>query len=209
MRAGLYPIVDLDALGARDPVRFTEQLLRAGALFALQLRAKHLHGRPFLQLARSLAVRCAEAHVPFVVNDRVDIAVLAGAPMVHVGQEDLSIEQVRAMAPSLLVGISTHNEAQFLSVLPSHPAYVAVGPVFATQSKANPDPVVGVELLGSLCARSSGIPVVAIGGITLDRAVQVHAAGVRAAAVIGALTVVPDEEVTACARAMHLALGGS
>ncbi len=206
-RSGLYAIVDGDALGGRDPVAFAEAVLSAGPLFALQLRAKGWSSRDLLTTARALAGRCARRGVPFVVNDRADVAAMSGADAVHVGQHDLTIAQARWVAPRAMVGRSTHDPTQMRHALAEGPDYVAYGPVFATRSKENPDPVVGLEGLegaAGLC-RSAGVPLVAIGGITLENALSVRRAGADAIAVIHALAAVADDPsaLRATATALH------
>jgi len=122
--------------------------------------------------------------VTFVVNDRADVANLSGASGVHVGQDDLSVEQARAvMGEGALVGVSTHNREQFQQAAGSSADYIAVGPIFSTSTKANPDPVVGTELLRQV-RPLTGKPIVAIGGITRERADEVIRAGADAVAVI-------------------------
>jgi thiamine-phosphate pyrophosphorylase len=186
---GLYAIVDTKSLGARsiDPVAFSRAVLLARPA-ALQLRAKDTQPREFLALLRSISPLCREAGVPFIANDRADLAALAACGYVHVGQDDLPIERVRRIAPCLRVGVSTHNLEQLARALDAGPDYVAYGPVFATTSKENPDPIVGLAGLREAfaLARRAGIPLVAIGGITLERA-ELVAPLADAAAVIGAL----------------------
>jgi thiamine-phosphate pyrophosphorylase len=170
---GLYAIVDVGLLGARriDPIAFAGAVLSAEPA-AIQLRAKDATARQTLGLLRMLAPMCRRIGVPLVANDRVDLAVAADCDMVHVGQEDLPIASVRQVASHLGVGVSTHTPDQLDSALSFGPSYVAFGPVFETSTKKNPDPVVGIAGLGaaSLRARSRGVPLVAIGGITHDRA---------------------------------------
>ncbi|MEI8258018.1 MAG: thiamine phosphate synthase, partial [Deltaproteobacteria bacterium] len=161
-----------------------------------------------LDTALALAELCCAANVPFVVNDRPDIAVLARADGVHVGQDDLPVEAVRRVAREAFVGLSTHEDSQVASALAERPAYLAFGPVYPTESKQNPDGVVGVDRLARVVRVATGIPVVAIGGITLARAADVRETGAAAAAVIGELARAPDSDVTARARALHTALGG-
>jgi thiamine-phosphate pyrophosphorylase len=119
-----------------------------------------------------------------VVNDRPDIAALAGAAGVHVGQEDLEPEQARAVVgKEIWVGVSTHNLEQFRRAAATSADYIAVGPIFATTSKHNPDPVVGLEFIRQVRTLTDK-PIVAIGGITLERAASVIAAGADSVAVI-------------------------
>ncbi|HKO93469.1 MAG TPA: thiamine phosphate synthase [Polyangiaceae bacterium] len=209
---GLYAIVDTDFLDARGvaPLAFTEQLLLARPA-AIQLRAKRARARDALDLARLLAARCEPLGVPFFINDRPDLALLAGASGVHLGQTDLKLEDVRRLAPTLRAGLSTHRPEEVELALEQGPSYLAFGPVFATRSKADAEPVVGLAALARTAerCRQAGVPLVAIGGIDEERAAAV-AAVAGAAAVISAL--LPPEglsEVAARTRRLHRALGGS
>ena len=185
----LYPIVDAGAVRTRglEAVEFTARVLAARPGL-LQLRAKDLGARETLELARALAPLCRAAGTLFFVNDRPDLAVLAGADGVHLGQSDLSVADVRRFAPALKIGASTHDLPELEAALAERPEYVAFGPVFATSSKPNPEPVVGLAALGEAArrARTAGIPLVAIGGIERERAPRVAELGVSGA-VIGAL----------------------
>jgi thiamine-phosphate pyrophosphorylase len=213
---GFYGIVDAGALDRRnlDPLAFAEAVLTASPV-ALQLRAKDVSARETLALLRELAPMCHRAGVRLVANDRPDLAILAGCDLVHVGQDDMAIERVRRIAPGLGVGVSTHSLEQLDAALAARPDYVAFGPVFPTTTKMNPDPVVGVAGLATAYARAraAGVPLVAIGGITYDRA-RTIVTSTDAIAVIAALlppSVTPDaprstadliQEVTARARAL-------
>lgn len=208
MNPGLYAIIDVDSLlrASRPPLGFARRVLDAGPIAALQLRAKSLGARDLLALAAALRPLCAAAGVPFFLNDRPDVAWLAAADGVHLGQDDLPIAAARRVAPGLQVGVSSHTPAEFAAALETDADYVAVGPVFATATKSDAAPVVGLRTLRSLCAAAGGSrAVVAIGGITLANAPEIRAAGARAGAVIGAL-LVDDADVTATARALHRAL---
>ena len=169
----LYPIVDLDALSRAnlDPLAFSERIVYAQPPL-LQLRAKRTPARLSLEIARRLKALCRRFDVRFFVNDRPDLAVLAEADGVHVGQDDLSVSQVRSVAPGLQVGVSTHSIEQLSEALAERPSYVAFGPVFPTASKENPDPVVGLGALERAreLAGAAGVRLVAIGGIDLERA---------------------------------------
>jgi thiamine-phosphate pyrophosphorylase len=206
---GLYPIVDIDTLRARNfsPVAFAEQVLAARPGI-LQLRAKSSNARDTLALLRALAPICQRAGCTLFANDRPDLAVLADAPGVHVGQDDLPIAEVRRVSPSLAVGVSTHTLEQLEAALAERPDYVAFGPVFATPSKADHETPVGLDGLARAheLAKRARVSLVAIGGVDLPRAPAVRAHA-DAAAVIGAL--VPSDGlagVTARARALHEAL---
>ncbi len=189
---GLYVIVDLDSLALRglDPAAFTSAAL-AGGPCAVQLRAKSATPEITLAWLRALEPLCAAAGVPLVANDRPDLAVIAGADMVHVGQDDASPALVRTLAPNLPFGVSTHTPEQLNDALRVMPAYVAFGPVWSTSSKAAPDPVVGVAGLKQAArllrhhARETGDapPLVAIGGVTLDRIAEIASVASAAAAI--------------------------
>jgi thiamine-phosphate pyrophosphorylase len=186
---GLYAIVDVDFLrrAGISPLPFAEAVLSAKPA-VLQLRAKSEGARATLSLLDALVPLCRAAGVPLFANDRPDLAVLSGCDGVHVGQTDLTVADVRRFAPSLRIGISTHDPAQLAAALASRPDYVAYGPVFSTSSKENPDPVVGLEGLASAARLSAAahVPLVAIGGIDVARARDV-ARVANLAAVISAL----------------------
>ncbi len=210
---GLYAIVDVAVLEARgiDPVKFAMALLGARPV-ALQVRAKDLPARDILALLRRMVPMCRSTGTWLFANDRPDVAALSGCDGVHIGQDDLAIDRVRRIAPHLRIGMSTHTPSQLAVALEARPDYVAYGPVFATTSKKNADTVVGLEQLraAGIAALVARIPLVAIGGISLERAPAV-ALCAPVAAVIGGL--VPDgplgarlEEVTVRARAYQSAL---
>ncbi len=172
-----------------------DAFLAGGARF-LQLRAKGLAGRPFLGVALAVAEKARAAGAVLVVNDRADIARLAGASGVHVGQTDLSPADARALVgPEAIVGVSTHSADQIARALAEPVSgatpvtYVAVGPVFATRTKATGYEAIGLEGVRAAAAltRRAGVPLVAIGGITLERAREVVDAGAASVAVIGDL----------------------
>lgn len=197
---GLYAIVDTDSLHARgvDPVAYAEAILEARPA-AIQLRDKQGSARSTLALLRQIALLARRAGVPLFANDRPDLALAAGCDGVHVGQEDMPISAVRLIAsraqgreglPPLRVGLSTHDRSQLEQALEERPDYIAIGPIFGTQSKSDASPVVGIEELEArvqiIRERAPGLPIVAIGGVTRRTAAQVGAL-VDAVAVIGAL----------------------
>ncbi len=173
---GLYPIVDLDQLSrlGLDPVLFSQALLQARPAI-VQVRAKATPPRETLRVLRAVLPGCRAAGTWLFVNDRPDLAVLADCDGVHVGQADLPLHEVRRFAPKLRVGVSTHNLQQLSDALLLRPDYVALGPIFPTLSKENPDPVVGVATLSEAhgAARAQGIPLVSIGGLTLARTLEI------------------------------------
>jgi len=135
--------------------------------------------------------------VTFVVNDRPDVAYLSGASGVHVGQDDLEVERARRVAgQDKLVGVSTHNLEQFNKAVASSADYIAIGPLFSTTSKASPDPVVGLDFVRKVRAITDK-PIVAIGGISLDRAAAAIEAGADSVAVISGILSAPDPSQSA------------
>jgi len=188
---GLYAILDVNLATSRGwaPLVLCRLWIDAGVR-QIQLRAKTLASGAFLDLADEMARATRPAGVTFIVNDRADIAVMSRADGVHVGQDDLTPAAARTVVgPDALVGISTHSIAQVTAALAGPSSYLAIGPVFETASKARPDPVVGLAGV-RLAADSTGParrPLVAIGGITLDRAPAVIEAGADAVAVIADL----------------------
>ncbi|MCA9608875.1 MAG: thiamine phosphate synthase [Myxococcales bacterium] len=201
---GLYAIVDPAVARGRDPETIAAAVL-AGGCARLQLRMKDGGDAARLALANRLRRRCAEAGVPFVVNDRPDLAVLCDADGLHLGQDDLPIAAARQIAGAREIGRSTHDPAQARAAVAEGADLVAFGPIFATTSKHDPDPVVGLEGLAAICAAVDR-PVVAIGGITVERAPAIREAGAAFGAVISAICTADDPE--AAARALHVALGG-
>lgn len=189
----LYAILDVDAAGARglESLDLARVWLDAGVRL-IQLRAKTLSFGPMLALADRLVALGRSHGARIVINDRADVARLSGAAGVHVGQDDLGVADARAMVgPGAMVGVSTHSLEQARRACETSASYLAIGPVFATGTKARPDPVVGtagVEAVARVAA-ARGLPVVAIGGITLERAPAVLDAGAASVAVIADLLV--------------------
>ena len=178
----LYVI--LEAALLKIPAKECAKNLVDAGVRLIQYRNKRASGRELFETSRELAEYLNPIGVQFIVNDRADVAVLAGARGVHVGQDDLGVEQARrVMGEGKWVGISTHNARQFRSALETSADYIAVGPVFATGSKENPDPVVGVGFVRETRAMTDR-PVVAIGGITLERAAEMIEAGADSVAII-------------------------
>lgn len=185
----IYPILDTSCF-REDAALFaaSKAIIDAGCTI-LQYRNKTGSSREMLSHARELRRRLGRK-VTLIMNDRADLALAADFDGVHVGQDDLSVEAVRRIVgPRMIVGASTHNPEQIREADVANPDYIAIGPVFATASKVNPDPVVGLE--GVRVARSlTKRPLVAIGGITQDTARSVVEAGADSVALISAL--LPD-----------------
>jgi len=186
-----YPILDTDAALLRDvdAVEAARQILEAGAQI-LQFRHKSFWSRETFATMEQIASLTRRAGAMFVVNDRADFAQFAGAAL-HLGQDDLPPSAARRLlGPDATIGFSTHNEAQLRDAAAEPVDYLALGPMFGTSTKENPDPVVGVQELRRLRPFTAR-PLVAIGGITQANAAQVLDAGADSVAVIGDLF--PDD----------------
>lgn len=183
----LYPIVDVDLCRERglDPLAVLSGFLAGGARL-IQLRDKSSSSGVRLDLARKAVIGACASAARLIVNDRADVARLAGAAGVHVGQEDLSVEEVRAiLGPEAIVGVSTHDGQQLEAAARTSATYLAVGPIYGTASKDTRYSPRGLDLIRRGAAL--GRPIVAIGGITLERAPEVLAAGASSVAVISDL----------------------
>jgi thiamine-phosphate pyrophosphorylase len=211
----LNAIVDVDAAqrAGWTPLDLAAAYLNGGARF-LQIRAKSLAGAAFLDLASRIREIAHAAGAILVVNDRADIARLSGADGVHVGQDDLTAAAARAIVgPGAVIGLSTHTGPQLDAAALQPVTYVAVGPVFGTSTKATGYEAVGLDLVryaAKRLASSSGEAglLVAIGGITLDRAVDVIDAGATSLAVITDLIARGDPEARVRAYIVRLARTG-
>jgi thiamine-phosphate pyrophosphorylase len=194
---GYYAILDVSnvaagtapATGGQVPVVERARLLLAAAPCMLQVRAKGRSAAELAVLARAVLPLARAAGALLCVNDRLDVALAVGADAVHLGQDDLPLADARNVARGrLLIGISTHNMDQARAAVLGGADYIGFGPIFATATKANPDPIVGVEALREISIWvGSRIPIVAIGGIRLGDVPAVAAAGAPAAALIGAI----------------------
>jgi thiamine-phosphate pyrophosphorylase len=183
----VYPILDTQSLEARacDPATAALAWLDGGARI-LQFRHKRQWTRPVFEQAEQIADACRERDAMFVINDRAEMAKLLGAGL-HVGQDDLAPGDARRLlGAAAFLGCSTHNPQQLDAAAAEPVSYVALGPVFSTASKENPDPVVGLEELRACRARCNR-PLVAIGGITRQTVSAVFAAGADSVAVISDL----------------------
>jgi len=168
------------------------QKLADAGVRLLQYRNKRASPRELFESSRELVSLLAPLKVSVVVNDRADFAALAGANGVHVGQEDLEVEKARqVVGTEKLVGVSTHNLEQFRRAAASSADYIAVGPIFSTGTKSNPDPVVGTEFIREVRLLTDK-PIVAIGGITLERAPEIIESGADSVAVISDILCAPE-----------------
>ena len=159
----------------------------AGGARLIQLRDKDASAKELLQAAIACLKVTRAAGATLIINDRVDVALTSNADGVHLGQEDLGVEEAREiLGDDKIIGISTHTIDQFLAAMETSANYIAVGPVYPTASKENPAPVVGLDLVRE-ARKISDRPIVAIGGITPERAREVIDAGADSVAVISSL----------------------
>lgn len=195
MFPALYAILD-PALSPFPIADLAERLAGAGVRL-IQLRDKRASARTIYLDSRQLIGRLAPLGVRVIVNDRPDIAAIVRAGGVHVGQDDLPVEAARRICgPSCWVGVSTHNLEQLRAADFTSADYIALGPVFPTSTKENPDPVVGLDFLRR-ARQKTRKTLVAIGGITVESAGEVFRAGADSVAVIGDLVTAPDPEARA------------
>ena len=186
----VYPILDTESLARRGiTLEAAAAAFLEGGAGILQIRHKQHWSRGLFESARQVARLCREAGAPLIVNDRADFAMLLQAGL-HLGQDDLAPRDARMlMGSGATIGFSSHNVHQLCAAGGEPVDYVALGPIFGTASKSNPDPVVGVEEVRR-CRPLLDQPLVAIGGITQENAVQVLNAGADSVAVIAGL--LPD-----------------
>lgn len=171
---GLYVIATRPTLSYG---RVAEICVERGIKY-LQLREKHLSDKQLLAAAREMKSVTSGSNTQFVINDRADIASLCDADLLHLGQDDLSVEDARCIVGDMPIGLSTHSITQAKQALLHNPAYIGFGPVYPTTTKAIADPVVGVELLREVLSIAT-CPVVAIGGIFPENIESVTAAGAK------------------------------
>jgi thiamine-phosphate pyrophosphorylase len=197
----LNAIVDPERANGRPLVDLTRMVVAGGATL-IQLRDKHGATRQMIEQARAIKAALAGSGVALVVNDRVDVAQIAGADGVHVGQEDMRVEDARwLLGPNAIIGLSVKTVAMANAAPLEHLDYVGVGGVYATTSKDNPDKPIGVdglrEIVAAFRARKHSLPICGIAGIEAGNAAAVIEAGADGVAVISALSMKPDPEAAA------------
>lgn len=189
VRVRLYLVTD-STPSAAPLERFLALAIDAGVEM-VQLRERRLDDRALLDAARRCAAVCRKHGARFIVNDRADIALAAGADGVHVGQEDVHPDDVRRIVgPDAIVGLSTHSRAQIIAARETAADYIGVGPVHATPTKPGREPV-GLDLV-RVAAAEATMPFFAVGGIDASNVSDVVAAGARGVAVVRAVTLSPD-----------------
>ena len=187
----LYAITDTQ-LSNYTHAEIVQRLLAGGARL-IQLRDKEASAKELLEAARECLQLTRAAGAKLIINDRVDVTLTAEADGVHLGQDDLSVEEAREILDEgRIIGLSTHSLEQFQAALRTSADYLAVGPVYATATKEQPAPAVGLRLIAAAKAITDR-PIVGIGGITVERAPGVIAAGADSVAVISALYPWPEK----------------
>jgi len=206
----LYLLADAGLVPPEELPRIVAAALRGGVT-AVQLRAKEATTLELLELARNLNALCRGADVPFIVNDRVDVALAAeadGAHVGHIGEEDLSPHDARRLlGPSAIVGVSVATAQEARMAAAQGASYVSAGPMFATSTKADAGPAAGDTLLHSVRA-ATALPLVVIGGITAQRSRALYAAGADGVCVGAAIVRAADPESMARAFFEHGGAGG-
>jgi thiamine-phosphate pyrophosphorylase len=194
----LNAIVDPERANGRPLVELARMIVSGGATL-IQLRDKHGSTRRVIEEARAIRTALAATGVPLVINDRVDVALAAQADGVHVGQDDMRAEDARRLlGPKAIIGLSIKTVAQANAAPLDQLDYVGVGGVYATASKDNPDPPIGItglrDIVAALRARRRDLPICGIAGIDASNAAPVIAAGADGVAVISALSMQNDPE---------------
>lgn len=200
----IYALTDARLSRGRSAVEQAKALLAAGVKI-LQYREKHASGRIMLEECRALRRLTAEAGACFIVNDHIDIAMLADADGVHVGQDDVPVQEVRRLlGPGKIVGLSTHSPEQALAAVAAGADYIGVGPIFATQTKEDVCAPVGFRYL-EWVASHIDLPFVAIGGIKAHNIADVVRHGAYCCALVSELVGAEDiaAKVEQVRRAMH------
>jgi thiamine-phosphate pyrophosphorylase len=206
----LYLLADTGLVPSESLPKVVEAALRGGVT-SVQLRAKTATTLELLELARTLNTICHDANVPFIVNDRVDVALAAeaaGAHVGHIGEEDLSPHDARRLlGPDAIVGVSVGTPQEAHMATSQGASYVSAGPMFATATKSNAGPAAGETLLRSVRA-ATRVPLVVIGGITPQRSAALFAAGADGVCVGAAILRAPDPEAAARAFFQSGGAGG-
>jgi thiamine-phosphate pyrophosphorylase len=190
--ARLYPVISSEFCSGRSPLDVFAAAVAGGAK-VIQLREKHWDKGRICELARACRPVADSHGVLIIIDDYADVAVEAGADGVHIGQDDMSVAEVRALSPDLLVGKSTHNLEELLAAQEEGTDYLNIGPIFATNTKSVSYPAVGLETLTSLIPHVK-IPFSVMGGIKKRHIKDLLAAGARRIAMVTEITQDPDVE---------------
>lgn len=188
----IYPITDI-SITKLSHLEQVEKLIAGGAKF-IQLRDKNSTPKDFYEAAKAVIDFTRGKDVKIIINDRVDIALVVKADGVHLGQDDLPPENARQiLGENAIIGFSTHNISQAIEAIKLPLDYIAIGPIFTTSTKENPDPVVGIEGLKTVREAIGNFPLVAIGGINSENAKEVLNNGANSVAVISQILHEPEK----------------
>jgi thiamine-phosphate pyrophosphorylase len=194
-QAGLYVVTSADVSAGRHTTDIVRAVLKAGVRL-IQLREKALPVRTLVGLAHDLRTLTQRAGALLIINDRLDVAMAVGADGVHLGQDDLPIEDARALAPDMVIGASSHSLKEAIEAEQAGASYVNIGPIFPTGTKAWSHDFLGLEAVDPI-ARHLSIPFTVMGGIKRKHIPDLLARGVRTIAVVTAVTADDDPEVAA------------
>lgn len=199
----IYPITDVSVSNLSHLEQFRR--LVAGGAKMIQLREKTAAPRDFYESASEVLSRAEEKGVKIIINDRADIAFALKADGVHLGQDDLPPQEARELlGKNAVIGFSTHSVEQTIEAIKLPVDYIAIGPVFTTKTKQNPEKTVGLDGVRRVRKAVGNFPLVAIGGITFENAASVFDAGADSIAVIGDLLCEPDRITTKMKRFLAL-----
>ena len=206
----LYPILDMSIVDLRDTRRVAEEILSGGA-HIIQLRAKGINTRDTLKAAREIRGISSGAGAKFIVNDRVDIALMTGADGVHLGQDDMPPKEAREiLGETSIIGLSTHGADEALEAVSLGASYISIGPIFPTDTKADTMGVQGINGLKSVVSVAAGgsdgsaTPVVAIGGIDIEEAPTLISAGASSIAMISGILLRRDDIAGEVSRIINI-----
>ncbi len=193
---GVYLVTDPEMTAQRGLAATVREAV-AGGVSMVQLRDKHASDAALIEIARALKRVLAGTGVPLIINDRLAVAQLVGAEGVHLGQDDIAPELARArLGPRAIIGLSVSTRAEIARVDPTFVDYAGLGPIFATSTKRDAGKALGDARFAAL-RKHIPVPVVAIGGVTLDNASRAFAAGADGVAVVGAICAAADPQAAA------------
>ncbi len=201
-RSSVYPVITADFCGGRTTLDILRRVLEGGAR-VVQIREKTMSDRDYFQLLRQCRAVTDEYRALLIADDRLDAAMLVGADGVHLGQDDLPCAAARMMAPHMLLGVSTHNEAEVLQAQRDDCSYLNIGPIFPTGTKSLPMNALGTETLAALIP-AVHVPFSVMGGIKLGHLPTLRALGCRHVAAVTAFSLAEDPaaEIAAWIQAM-------
>lgn len=185
----LYFIMGTGNVSNQEPINVLEKALQSG-ITMFQYREKgpnRLTGQAYENFARTCQKLCQQYHVPFIINDDVELAIKLRADGIHIGQEDLPVSMVREKIGNMILGVSVHSQAELQTALQYGANYVGIGPIFSTTSKSDAKPPSGTDFLQHVRRQYPELPIVAIGGINCSNAHTVFKAGADGIAVISAI----------------------